>query len=375
MGKDISLVKLSRNYDAVLFAYGASQDRQLGIPGEDLDGVFSARAFVGWYNGLPEYSHLVPKLESADTAIIVGNGNVALDVARILLASVDKLRGTDITETALEALRKSRITRVHIAGRRGPLQASFTVKEVRELLELPNLRFEPIPSGLLPGPDVKLARVPKRLSQLLSKGNDRPQGDGAKIWSLDFLRSPFRFNGSAQSPSILESVDLVHNKFVRDGDPFNPKTRTEATEASSTVRASLAFRSVGYKAEPIPGMAELRIRFSKASGTIPNQDGRVVSNGQLLDGLYCAGWVKCGPTGVIATTMEDAFTTAEAIAQDWDGRASTKPGWDAIGSLLPQRVDWPSWLRIDAVEKARGIQKGKGREKFTTTEEILLAAK
>ena len=374
VGKDLPLSALASNYDAVLFAYGASYDRALGIPGEDLNGVYSARAFVGWYNGLPEYSGLAPRLDSSDTAVVIGHGNVALDVARTLLTDVKTLRKTDITEEALDALSKSRVRKVHVVGRRGPLQASFTVKEVRELMELGPVNFQPIPSELLPDPDVKLSRVPKRMSQLLSKHSTRAIKGYSKTWSLDFLQSPVRFHGSTQSPTDLDSVDFVHNVFVHDSDPFDGRTRIKATEKVSNVKTSLAFRSVGYKAEPLPGMDELGIQFDQASGTVPNEGGRVQSAEGHLTGLYAAGWVKSGPNGVIATTMEDAFATAEAIAADWDSQESTKHGWGAVKALIPQRVDWKGWLRIDAAELARGERKGKAREKFTRVEDMLQAS-
>ena len=372
VGRDISLGELAQNYDGVLFAYGASQDRELRIPGEDLAGVFSARAFVGWYNGLPEYADLSPQLDASDTAIIIGNGNVALDVARVLLTSVDSLRSTDIAERALQHLLKSKIQRVHVVGRRGPLQTSFTVKEVRELLELPNVGFWPLPSTLLPGLDVKLPRVPKRMSQLLSKWSNRPREDSCRTWSLDFLRSPVRFHATDSAPSRLNSVGLAHNAFV--GDPFDRSTKVEPTGETSTLETSIAFRSVGYKAEPMPGMTDLDIHFDKTLGIIPNVGGRVINGSQTLKDLYCTGWVKLGPTGVIASTMEDAFATAELIAQDWGSKGSTKMGWDAIKHLVPQRVDWRGWLNIDAAEKAKGVQRKKSREKFVTVKEMLQAS-
>ena len=320
-GTDISLRQLSDYYDVIVLAYGASQDTALGIPGEDLDGVFSARAFVGWYNGLPEYSHLAPKLDSSDAAVIVGNGNVALDVARILLTNHNKLETTDIARGALESLRRSSIKRVHVVGRRGPLQASFTIKEVRELFELPQVGFRPIPRELLPGPDVQLPRAPRRMSDLLRRSKT-PRGDEIRSWTLNFLRSPIRFNGAVRSPSSLGSVDLMHNRFVEGQDPFSATTRVEPTGEVSAMSTSLAFRSVGYKATPIPGMDEVGIHLQKALGRIPNSDGRVMANERFLDGWYCAGWVKSGPTGVIARTMADAFATADVIANDWAGRTS-----------------------------------------------------
>ena len=375
VGKDISVPELARHYDAVLFAYGASRDRTLGVPGEDLDGVYSARAFVGWYNGLPEFSGLAPKLDISETAVIIGHGNVALDVARTLLTGFDSLRSTDISEAALEGLAKNRIQRVHVVGRRGPMQASFTVKEVRELLDLPYASFEPIPSELLPPPDTKLPRVPKRMSQLLSKHSSRAsEGRRPPIWSLDFLFSPIAFHASAEAPLQLGSINFAHNAFPNGSDPFDPKAKVEQTSAMTTMETGIAFRSVGYKAEPVPGMDVVGISFDNRSGTIPNQDGRIISSSGFVPKMYCAGWVKNGPNGVIATTMEDAFATAEAIAEDWGSRESSKHGWGAVKGLVPRRIDWKGWLRIDAAEVALGRRNGKPRKKFQSVAEMLEAS-
>lgn len=185
MGKDIHLSVLRKHYDAILFAYGASKDRELGIPGESLDGIYSARAFVGWYNGLPEYAHLAPKLDTGRNAVIIGQGNVALDVARILLSPLDYLWRTDITEQALEVLKTSTIERVQIIGRRGPLQASFTIKEIRELMQLPGVGVQPILCHLLPKPEIKLPRAQSRMVQLLSKYSKTPPESGKRsgLWT------------------------------------------------------------------------------------------------------------------------------------------------------------------------------------------------
>jgi adrenodoxin-NADP+ reductase len=155
----------------LLFSYGASQDRKLGIPGEDLNGVVSARAFVGWYNGLPEYAHLNPALDSSDEAVVIGQGNVALDVARVLLSPLDRLRHTDMTEAALETLSKSRVRRVRVVGRRGPLQAPYTIKEVRELMQLPGVSFDTPDHSLLPRDPKKLPRPLMRIAQVIEKGS------------------------------------------------------------------------------------------------------------------------------------------------------------------------------------------------------------
>jgi adrenodoxin-NADP+ reductase len=370
IGKDLELARLRAHYHAILFAYGASKDRKLGIPGEDLDGIHSARAFVGWYNGLPEFAGLAPDLESGDTAVVIGQGNVALDVARTLLGPIDRLRNTDIASNALETLSRSRIRRVHIVGRRGPMQASFTIKEVRELMQLPHVTYSPIPAHLLPDESVKLPRAQRRLADLLSRA---PGVDGAAgSWSLEFMLSPARFNGDGR----VSSVDFDRTRY-RDEDPFDRRARILPTDGGERIDASIVFRSIGYRAEPIPGMEDLGIDFDTQAGIIPNDGlGRVLSGTSRVGGLYCAGWVKCGPTGVIASTMGDAFATADAIAEDWKegafATAASKGGWDELGQEVGKRtVNWQDWLMIDAAERERGRQSGKEREKFQDTDSML----
>ncbi|KAJ5758526.1 hypothetical protein N7520_005682 [Penicillium odoratum] len=409
LGHDLPLAALKPHYDAILFAYGASQDKELGIPGENaLRSVYSARSFVGWYNGLPEHRDLDPDLSSGEDAVIVGQGNVALDVARILLSDVDALRTTDIADHALEALSRSRIKRVRVVGRRGPLQASFTIKEVRELLQLPSLAFEPIREDVLPPDSVinALPRAQKRLMQLLAKGSANDPQTAIKSWSLDFLLSPECLEWSPVHP-----YNLSHAKFSRNeldpSDPHNasskvtPKYLSNGDRAQTNLPASVFFRSVGYKSLPLPGLEDLGIQFDTRRGVIPNDglgrvngptdvgetrklpDGSLISH---LPGLYCAGWVKRGPTGVIASTMTDAFTTVDTILYDLashQGSLLNKPGqstglgWDGVKAEVHQRglraTSWQDWQRIDTIERERGQLKGRPREKFTRVEEMLEA--
>ncbi|KAJ5522755.1 hypothetical protein N7513_013328 [Penicillium frequentans] len=407
LGNDLPLAALKPHYDAILFAYGASQDKELGIPGENaLRSVYSARSFVGWYNGLPEHRDLNPDLSSGEDAVIVGQGNVALDVARILLSDVDTLRTTDIADHALEVLSRSRIRRVRVVGRRGPLQASFTIKEVRELLQLPSVSFEPIRDDVFPPEDVvnALPRAQKRLMQLLAKGSANDPETATKKWSLDFLLSPECLDWSPVHP-----YHLSHAKFSRNeldpSDPYTasskvtPKYLSNGNLAQANLPASVFFRSVGYKSLPLPGLEDLGIEFDNRRGVIPNDGlGRVTSpsdsgeprklpDGSLisyLPGLYCAGWVKRGPTGVIASTMTDAFTTVDTILHDLashegsllhNSGQSTGLGWEGVTAEVQQRglraTSWQDWQRIDSIERERGQQKGRPREKFTRVEEML----
>ena len=392
IGNDIPLAALLPHYNAILFAYGASQDRRLGIPGENqLEGIYSARGFVGWYNGLPEYADLSPKLDLGEEAIIIGQGNVALDVARILLSDINRLRRTDITERALASLSRSKVKRVRIVGRRGPLQASFTIKEIRELLTLEGVAFQPLDRSLLSPDPTKLPRVQKRLTQLLLKGSTTATPAAPKSWSLNFLHSPTSFVGWAQDSKRLAAMDFVKTAF-QSQDHADPEAKVRPTGETSTMPAALAFRSIGYKSEALPGMQQLGIPFDESTGTIPNaSNGRIIASspaeeGPLtyIPGMYCTGWVKNGPTGVIATTMEDAFASSEAIAEDWeggislpnsDGSESFKRGWDILQTdpviRSRQTVSWEGWQAIDKEERRRGQVKGKEREKFTSIPEML----
>lgn len=366
-----------------MFAYGASKDRKLGIPGEEtLKGIYSARAFVGWYNGLPEYADLAPDLEAGEEAIVIGQGNVALDIARTLLCDKDRLRNTDMTEQAIATVSKSRIKRVRVVGRRGPMQAAFTIKEVRELLKLPNVTFDPIEPSLMPSDPKILPRTARRLTELLQNGSTTSGADALRKWSLDFFLSPASFDASLSKPETIGSMTFTKNK-ITDSDPFSSSARISATDGRLTLPASVAFRSIGYRAEPIIGMQEVGVPFDDQRGVIPNDGkGRIITNAEgeisTLPGMYCSGWVKRGPTGVIASTMEDAFSTAEAIAADWEAKApflSGGDGWEALeGEVKTDKVrtvSWADWKRIDAAEKKRGAIREKQREKLTSVEDML----
>ncbi|KAI9706978.1 MAG: NADPH-adrenodoxin reductase [Bogoriella megaspora] len=394
VGTDLPLTVLRSHYDAILFAYGASEDRRLNIPGEDLKGVYSARAFVAWYNGLPEYSDLNPILDRGEDAIVIGQGNVALDVARILLSNVDDLRHTDITDHALEALSKSKIRRVQVVGRRGPMQAAFTLKEVRELMNLPNVSFKPIDSGLLPSDVSKLTRTPKRRVQLLSKGSPNDLATADRSWALRFLLSPVSIQSSSSDIEVVDSVSFRKTEF-QDSNHDVADARVRQTDEIVSLPGSTVFKSVGYKSEPLQGLEEIGVPFDEKLGIIPNDiHGRVISpnigpgshTAGHIPGLYCVGWVKRGPTGVIASTMDDAFTTADVIAKDWEDKVpflaseedgGKSMGWDGLKQIIRKSslraINWRDWQRIDQLEKQKGKVVGKEREKFTSVSAMLNA--
>ncbi|GAB7349068.1 hypothetical protein MBLNU459_g8027t1 [Dothideomycetes sp. NU459] len=395
----LPLTSIAPHYHALLFSYGASRDRRLGIPGEDLKGVLSARAFVGWYNGLPEYADLNPTLENSEEAVVIGQGNVALDVARVLLSPVDRLKSTDISDAAIDALAKSKVKRVRVVGRRGPLQAPYTIKEVREMMHLPGVAFDPIAGGLLPENFKKLPRQLSRIAQVLVKGSLTEREHAARQWQLLFMRSPVSFEESTTKPSTLSGVKVEETEFTSDPssipiddlDSLRGMRVKAASEGRQEVLGTgLAFRSVGYQSEALDGMMELGIPFDSKMGIIPNDLwGRVMSPqlgpGDLtaghVSGMYCAGWVKRGPTGVIASTMDDAFTSADVVAKDWSekvsfiGGSGLKGGWEEVKKEAQKRgirnVSWQDWELIDAEEKRRGVLKGKQRSKCTSVHEML----
>jgi len=399
LGRDLPLPILAKHYHAIVFSYGASKDKEIGLEGEDKPHIYSARAFVGWYNGLPEYRYLKPDLQAGESAIVVGQGNVAMDVARILLSSVEALEKTDLTSYAIETLKTSRIKHVHVVGRRGPMQAAFTIKEVRELIHLPGVNFSPIPHHLFPPNSKSLERPKRRLMELLQKGKPHdPQA--TKSWSLDFLLAPTHLDWEPNDPNTLRGVTFTRTAL---SDPSSPSSPVSNTPEATTIPTSTLLRSIGYKAEAIPGMDRLGATFDARAGTLHHDGtGRILmldtpapahasphAHAQGDAALYCAGWVKRGPTGVIANTMTDAFQTAEAIISDWK-RASPNPastlhhpkrGWPGVkaqaaaeGHRLEKVVSWDGWHRIDEKEKRAGAMKGKPREKYGRVEDMVEAA-
>lgn len=402
----LPLSVLALHYDSFLFAYGASRDRKLGIPGEDLQGVYSARSFVGWYNGLPEQADLAPALDSSEEAVVIGQGNVALDVARTLLSPLDRLRETDMTEEALEALSKSRVKRVRVVGRRGPLQAPYTIKEVRELMNLPGVAFNQPDRSLFPTDLKKLPRQLSRIAQVITKGSPVERAEATKELELVYMQSPIAFVEDQAKPSNLKGVTFEETEFVQDpasiqeSDLYGLKDLRVRRKEGSTHRTfdtRLAFRSVGYQSEALEGFDEIGVPFDKKTGIIPNDlYGRVLAPDQgpgdltaaHVHGMYCAGWVKRGPTGVIASTMDDAFVSADIIARDWDqgvpfiggaesemASGQAKHGWEAVKEEAARRnirsVNWKDWERIDAEEKRRGKARGKEREKCKSVAEMV----
>lgn len=366
IGRDLSVEDLREHYDAILFAYGAETDRRLGIHGEDLAGSYTATSFVGWYNGHPDYRDCTFDL-SGEVAVIIGVGNVAMDVARILAKSVDELKSTDIAAHALEALAESKIREIHLVGRRGPTQAAFTAMELKEMgeLELCQPIVDPQSLRLNPVSEAELSdhNTARNLELLREYASVPPNGKPRKL-HFRFLESPLAIYGTDR----VESIALGTN-YLAGTEPF--KQWAESTGESTTVPCDLLFRSIGYRGVPMPG-----VPFDDKKGLIPNVDGRVQEEGGIVPGLYVAGWIKRGPTGIIGTNKPDSHDTADRILEDFPVLPHCPMReLDAIPTLLGSRgihyVTMADWQKIDAAEQARGVNVGKPRERFTRIEEML----
>lgn len=370
IGKDISITDLQKIYHAVIFSCGAEADRKLGIPGEELPGSHTATEFVGWYNGHPDYRDRNFDL-SGEVALIFGQGNVAADVSRILAKTPDELQHTDIAEHALMELSESRIRDIYVIGRRGPAQAKFTSKELKEFGELNDCApvVDPVELELNAASEAELAdktsTVNRKVYELF-KGfaSQKPMPHKGKRVHFTFLKSPVEFSGNGR----VEKVHLEHNHL--DGEPFNQRARGSGKIVD--IDAGIVFRSIGYRGVPFPDLP-----FDDTGGIIPNDNGRVTEHGTVLPGLYVAGWIKRGATGIIGTNRADSVATVNALLADMDSLPAqeAKPGHGAAQALLEQSgiafVTFDDWKIIDQAEIERGAPKQKPREKFTAIEEML----
>lgn len=368
VGSDITVEELKDAYHAIIFSCGAETDRRLGIPGEDLKGSHTATEFVGWYNGHPDYRDRVFDL-SQPVAVIIGQGNVALDVCRILSKTVEELRHTDIAEHALTALAESAIREVHVIGRRGPAQAKFTYKELAELGELADC--DPVVAAadleLNPASEAELAekgsRNIVRNVEIFRGFSEIAGGAKSRRCIFHFLESPDEIVGTDH----VEAIVLAQNAL--EGEASHQAARP--TGETKTLECGLVFRSIGYHGVPIPD-----VPFDHRQGIFPNQDGRLLNGENTVPGQYAAGWIKRGPSGIIGTNKPDAAATVDALLADLGKLdTATKPGAEALLPLLAERgvrvVSYPDWQKIDSAEISRGKPKSKPREKFTRIPEML----
>jgi ferredoxin/flavodoxin---NADP+ reductase len=373
VGRDVPVEELRAHYHAVVFTCGAQTDRRLGIPGEDLPGSHTATEFVAWYNGHPDYRDHSFDL-AQEVVAIVGQGNVAADLCRILAKSADELRTTDIARHALDALAASRVKEIHVIGRRGPAQAKFTNKELKELGELANCDAVVAPQDLELNPasraelEAKANFVAAKNVEILRQFASQPPAGKPRRLFFHFLKSPVAVAGDGR----VERVELARNRL--EGEAF--KQVAEETSETEPLRCGLLFRSIGYSGVPMPG-----IPFDARRGVFPTRDGRIVDGaGAAMPGLYAAGWIKRGPTGIIGTNRADAVSTVKALLADVPQLdQAARQGADGLKALLSARdvrtIDVEDWFRIDAAEVASGEPQGKPREKFTRVAEMLQCLK
>lgn len=375
-GRHVTIEDLKDHYHQIVFTTGAQTDRSLGIPGDDLIGSHPATEFVAWYNGHPDFTDCQFDL-SKEAAAVVGVGNVAVDVARILCRDPDELAKTDIADYALEALRESNIKRVYILGRRGPAQAAFTSPEAKELGELTgcDTLVPPEEAELDPLSVASLSEADRgtmRKVEIIQELSRNEPTDASRTLVLRFLVSPVELIGNEEGEIV--SMKLVHNElYETEAGSLRPRP----TDRTETLDVGLVFRSIGYRGVPLAG-----VPFHDRWGVILNDTGRILDadTQEPIVGEYTAGWIKRGPSGVIGTNKPDAVETVELMLDDLAAGHVLEPAHPeaaAIEALLlerqPDLVTYKDWLKLDEIEQKRGEEQGRPRVKFTSVEEMLTA--
>ncbi|MGH2742581.1 MAG: FAD-dependent oxidoreductase [Thermoleophilaceae bacterium] len=375
-GDDIGHDDLLARYHAVIYALGAQTDRRMGIPGEDLPGSWAATEFVAWYNGHPDYRDLEFDL-SGERAVVIGNGNVAADVARMLALTRDELAVTDVADHALEVLADSNIREIVVLGRRGPAQVAFTNPELLELgemidadvfVEARDVELDELSRTWLES-EAASGTSRKNVDILTGYAGRKPEGKRRRI-VLRFLASPLEILGT----DGVEGIRICRNT-LRDEDG---SLRACSTETIEELDCDIVFRSIGYR-----GVQPAGLPFDERKGIVPHEHGRILGDdGAPLRGEYAVGWIKRGPTGIIGTNKRDAQETVDALLEDLDAGRLNEPAdasRDALEELLderkPDHVTYTGWVAIDRAEKAAGEPQGRPRVKLTTTEELLEAAR
>ncbi|MFZ1993868.1 MAG: FAD-dependent oxidoreductase [Solirubrobacteraceae bacterium] len=375
LGTDVSPQDLLARYHAVIYAVGTSTDNRLGIPGEDRLGSHAATDFVAWYNGHPHYADHMFDLNGG-RAVVVGNGNVAIDVARMLVLDPKELAPTDTANHALEAFGMAGVTEVVLVGRRGPAEAAFTNPELRELgeLERADVIVDPAQLEGVVVPEDGDATKRRNVEILRDYSQRTPTGKSHRL-ELRFLRSPLEILGEGDDGPVT-GVRLAINRLVGGADG---RVRAEPTGETEEIECGLVLRSIGYRGTPLAG-----IPFDDRRGLIRNEDGRVVSDDGVCRGEYVVGWIKRGPTGVIGTNKKDAADTVAKIVADAASGALSQPDpalsdGDAIAGWLTERVPghitWAGWEMIDAYEASLGQRMGRPRVKLVRLAELLEASR
>jgi len=372
IGRDISHEELLRHHHAVIYSVGAPTDRKLGIPGEDLTGSVGAADFVGWYNGHPDFRDLDVDLQ-VDRAVVVGAGNVALDVARMLGVPVEELHTTDTADHALEDLANSEVRDVVILARRGPLEAAYTNPELLELGEIEGLDIvvdhedvqldEATAAFVAEGAD----KTRRRNVEIVTEYAGRTPSGAERRIHLRFLCSPVEILGEDR----VSGVKIVRNELVANEDG---SVSARATDREEIIECGLVLRSIGYLGVELPG-----VPFDTRRGVIPNSDGRVTDpdSGEQVPGVYTAGWIKRGPSGVIGTNKKDAQETVRVLLEDREAGRLPEPSADraSLEALLaeraPDRIDYDAWEKINVHEKSAGEPHGRPRVKLVHVEKMI----
>ncbi|NCW44076.1 MAG: NADP oxidoreductase [Gemmatimonadaceae bacterium] len=373
VGTDVTIDELRARYHVLILCYGAETDRNLGIPGEQLAGSHAATEFVAWYNGHPDYADRSFDLAQREAAV-VGIGNVAMDVARILAKPTTVLAGTDLADHALQALAASQVQTIHLVARRGPVQAACTTPELRELGELEGVDVvvDPRDLELDPASEAELAamddRNPAKNLEVLREWAARPRTDAKRQVVLHFNASPVSLAGREH----VEGMTIVRNRLEADGQGG---VKAVPTDETKTLPVGLVFRSVGYKGKALAG-----VPFDDRRGVVPNIGGRVVAQADstaVVPGLYVAGWIKRGPQGIIGTNKLCATDTVTQVLADIAAGAlpAVADNVTPIDALLAARhvrvTSWADWQTLDQAEQARGAASGRPRLKITTIDEML----
>lgn len=370
LGVDLARSELLERYHAVVYAMGTSDDNRLGIPGEDLPGSHAATQFVAWYNGHPHHTDHEYDL-SVERAVVIGNGNVAIDVARMLVLPPDELAATDTADHAIAVLNSSRLEEVVVLGRRGPVQAAFTNPELRELgeltraeivIEAADLELDPASQDMLGAADGTTTRNVELMRGYAARTPDPVHPKPQRV-VLRFLRSPIALLGDGR----VEAVRVAVNRIEAGADG---RLQAVPTGVEEEIPCGLVVRSIGYRGVEVPG-----IPFDARRGLICNRDGRVVDHaGAALTGEYVVGWIKRGPSGVIGTNKKDAADTVARVLEDRDagalGTPEHEPTEEWIAARAPRAVTWSGWSAIDEHETARGAQHGRPRVKIVRTDEL-----
>ncbi len=375
-GKHVTLEELRDRYHQIVFATGAQTDRKMEIPGEDIPGSHTATEFVGWYNAHMDHVDLDFDL-TGKKVVIVGVGNVAVDVARVLCLTKEKLEKTDIADYALKKLARSEVREIYILGRRGPAQAAFTNPELRELENLEDadlltladeVKLDPLTLEEL---DRKPDRATRTKIEILTNASKRVPSKPKRI-IIRFLVSPTEI--VAGENKRVKSVKIVKNKLYRSDDG---SIRPKATNQFEEIETDLVFRSVGYR-----GVSLQDVPFEHRWGTIPNEKGRILdkTGGKHLSGLYATGWIKRGPTGVIGTNKTDSAETVSCMIEDIEKGEILNPSLVSLESIeeflrkkQPKYISYGQWLKVDSVEKKKGAKKGKPRDKLSKLEDVFEA--